>query len=72
MTATKTPIRSCYTCDQSLTCFLRIEFARTTQSFKLLAETTIESTNTETPATTVQIWETIAKACTAYKVCLEP
>jgi len=58
--------RSCYTCSSSLTCFLRIEFARTIQSFKLLTETRREAQNVQCPGTTEDIYGAIANACSAF------
>lgn len=58
---------NCFSCLHSRTCFMRIEVTRTIQSFKLLAEDSIEAKNTNRTHSVGDMWGTIAGACTEYK-----
>lgn len=59
--------RSCDICANGLTCFLRIEFRRTIQSFKLLADNAFEAERSGLTKHADNIFLTIAQACTAYR-----
>lgn len=59
--------RNCFHCAHGLTCFARIEFTRTIQSFKLLAENEIERVNTNATHTVEDIHNTLAGACSAFE-----
>jgi hypothetical protein len=59
---------NCYRCHHSLTCFMRIELARTIQSFKLLAESPDESRNIGREKCVEAVYTTVAGACREWKM----
>ena len=58
---------NCYSCIHSKTCFMRIQTARTIQSFKLLAEDSVEAKNMSRKKSVGDLWQVLADACTAFK-----